>query len=66
MLNASLRQGLKSGCKQDGGRGTPKMRSCSPGHPEALFLFMLLVLLGPPGLSQQLFADQPLGQLFPN
>lgn len=66
MLNASLRQGVKTGCKQDRGGGTPEMRGCSPGRPEALFLLMLLVLLGPPGLSQQLFADQPVGQLSPN
>lgn len=64
MLNASLRQGVKSGGKQDG--GAHELRGCSPGPPQALFLFTLLVLLGPPALSRQLFADQPVGQLFPN
>ena len=48
------------------GRGAHELRGCSPGPPQALFLFTLLVLLEPPALSRQLFADQPVGQLFPN
>lgn len=50
-----------SGGKQGG--GSPQDEGLQPRPLGALFLFMRLVLLGPPALSQQLFADETAGQL---